>query len=509
MTPTAAPPSEPPASASPSSPCFAPALPPPPPPSSPLPPPYTPPDDSPPYALEPAGDERRLDYIASTDNETPRGVYSKQAERVCVTLSDQENGADMPVYGRNALISGFVAIEDKDVCSVSVKLEGRLTMSLMEGGSSYRVLFSTEHSLWTQDDPGECPRPVSFFTPFPSTFTTSLEPYPMPPTFDASFSGTPGLRVQVFYFLSVRVIRPPLWLWRRNTTIVIPVKYRPRSRPYLPISPGLHPFLATVKTAPEEWHQISAAMTSHETGIDPLECHLFIPTVQIFGLQDTIPFHVQVAGSSKSLTFLVDPSASHRASDSNTRRKSPPRSPLKSPYPPRQLSSGCSRAQHASPTEAPSDTAVPQLWSSHRSHLSISGSPDDLKALRAAHTVRDPGEVLVRVYLLRQITSTINGMKAWRNKVIGEGTVWPVGRPQNVKLDERSDRHAALDWAGELRVDRTVSVPSFAVEDLSVKDFIVLHVSPPRPEMSPLDELNIVHPVRLVTDTYRDLGDAA
>ena len=117
---------------------------------------------------------------------------------------------------------------------------------------------------------------------------------------------------------------------------------------------------------------------------------------------------------------------------------------------------------------------MPQLQSSHRSHLSISGSPDDLKALRAAHTVRDPGDLLVRVYLLRQVTATINGMKAWRNKVIGEGTIWHVGEPQS--LDKHSEHHAALDWAGELRVEQTVSVPSFAVEDLSVKDCVAEHL---------------------------------
>ncbi|GJE99015.1 hypothetical protein PsYK624_152530 [Phanerochaete sordida] len=473
-------------------------------PSSPIPPSYSPPDASPPYASEPSDDEQRLDYVARVHSRIPHGVYTKSARRLSVALKHQEDGLDAPVYVRHSIVAGDIIVEDKDVCSVSIKLEGRHTMSLVEGGSSSRLLFSTKHSLWRRSESQtQCPRAIPFLVPFPATYETKTGEVPMPPSFEASFTGSPGLRVQIFYFLSIRITRPPLSLWRRHTTIVIPVKYQPRSRPYLPISPGLYPFLSTVKTAPEEWHQISSTVSSRDQSVDPLECHLFIPSVQIYGLPDIIPFHIQVAGAAKSLSSLVGSPAPRQASKSPTRRRwSRTSSSLKSPYP-TELSKTISRASSVQPTKF-TETCAQYPWSVQNPYLFVGGTPEDLTSLHSVRT-RERDEFVLRVYLLRQVSTKINGQKAWRNQIIGEGSVYPAGRPPD--FDQDDARPSALDWAGEVRVDKDVYAPSFTVGDLTVKDFLVVQLTPSRPDRSPLTELQLAHPIRLVTDTYRDIPD--
>ncbi|EKM48998.1 uncharacterized protein PHACADRAFT_214550 [Phanerochaete carnosa HHB-10118-sp] len=484
-------------------------------PSSPPPPAYSPPDASPPYASEPSEDEERLDFVARAIHHTPRSVYVKKARRVCVVLKNQENGLATPVYARHSLVAGEVLLEDRDVCSVSIKLEGRQTMALAEGRSSSRVLFTTEFTLWQKGEQAQSPRAIPFAVPFPPTYTTKSGEFSMPPSFETRLTGAPGLRAQILYSLTIRLTRPPLSLWKRHTKIVIPVKYQPRSRPYLPISPGLYPFLSTVKTAPEEWRQISSTVPSCDDSVDPIECHLFVPSVQIYGLTDTIPFHLQINGPAKSLSFLLGLSMPRPASKSPNRRKwSRNPSSFKSPYPSTELSMTVSRAypeQAGGPTPTKVlDTCAQSPWSVQHPYLFVGGAPEDLAPLRPARAAQERNEFVLRVYLLRQVSARVNGLKAWRNAVIGEGAVWPVGGPPDIDCDGGDGAAwSALDWAGELRVDKDVETQSFAVGDLSVKDFIVVHLSPPHSDSSPFLEMQLSHPIRLVTDTYRDNPDTA
>jgi hypothetical protein len=80
-----------------------------------------------------------------------------------------------------------------------------------------------------------------------------------------------------------------------------------------------------------------------------------------------------------------------------------------------------------------------------------------------------------------------------------------------------------LDWEGEVRCNDDVVVGSFNIGRLVVKvctatcpdgicvltsllyqDFIVLTLTPPNPENSPLMEHQHAHPIRLVTDPWVD-----
>lgn len=102
-------------------------------PASPLPPSYSPPDAAPPYASEPSEDERRLDYVARASSRTARGVFTLKTRRVSVTLTNQENGVDVPVYTRHSAVSGEINIQEADVCSVSVKVSDHNMTSRMFG----------------------------------------------------------------------------------------------------------------------------------------------------------------------------------------------------------------------------------------------------------------------------------------------------------------------------------------------------------------------------------------
>ena len=115
----------------------------------------------------------------------------------------------------------------------------------------------------------------------------------------------------------------------------------------------------------------------------------------------------------------------------------------------------------------------------------------------------DATQPCVRVFILRQVTAKVNFQKAWRSTVIGEGTLWPL--QQNRTLDGAAE--GALDWEGEVRCNADVKTGSFVAGDFVVKDFIVVHLCPPNPETSPLLEHQHAHPIRLVTDSYREAYD--
>lgn len=65
------------------------------------------------------------------------------------------------------------------------------------------------------------------------------------------------------------------------------------------------------------------------------------------------------------------------------------------------------------------------------------------------------------------------------------------------------------DWvcfAGELRVNSQVKIGGFKAGGLSLKDYLVLSMTPPDPAKTPFSELRQVVPVRLTTDSWSSDG---
>ena len=56
-------------------------------------------------------------------------------------------------------------------------------------------------------------------------------------------------------------------------SVKVPLIYRPRNRPHLPMLPSDLPFMSTVKSSPEEWHEaICTIPMSRGSGLAPVEC---------------------------------------------------------------------------------------------------------------------------------------------------------------------------------------------------------------------------------------------
>lgn len=76
------------------------------------------------YSLEPLLGERRLEHNPRVaPRRIPTGTFQKCNSRVAILLTEQEDGASFPTYGRNAKIRGEVFMKDcDDIFAVTVKV---------------------------------------------------------------------------------------------------------------------------------------------------------------------------------------------------------------------------------------------------------------------------------------------------------------------------------------------------------------------------------------------------
>lgn len=83
-------------------------------------------DSVPLYSPEPSAGERRLDHTAqrgTAQRPTHSGVRTRGNARMSIILTDQDDGAALPTYGRNDAVKGMLHLKDtKDVTRVSVKV---------------------------------------------------------------------------------------------------------------------------------------------------------------------------------------------------------------------------------------------------------------------------------------------------------------------------------------------------------------------------------------------------
>ncbi|GLB38635.1 hypothetical protein LshimejAT787_0505000 [Lyophyllum shimeji] len=103
-----------------------------------------------------------------------------------------------------------------------------------------------------------------------------------------------------------------------------------------------------------------------------------------------------------------------------------------------------------------------------------------------------------RMQLMRQSTvdvrnAMVSGAKTdiWRVDCIGEGTFRHAGDGPTWTL-----------FSGEITISESVKVSGFKASGLSVKDCVLLSMTPPDPRRSPFNELRQVIPVRLTTDAW-------
>jgi len=84
---------------------------------------YTPPAPAPSYSYELACGEQRLQHTPRTRRPTPTSVFTKKSGRTTIILNEQEEHASIPSYGRQALITGTVCLEQiENVLEVKVQV---------------------------------------------------------------------------------------------------------------------------------------------------------------------------------------------------------------------------------------------------------------------------------------------------------------------------------------------------------------------------------------------------
>ncbi|KAJ7126343.1 hypothetical protein C8R44DRAFT_702722 [Mycena epipterygia] len=276
--------------------------------SSSLLPPYSPSSIVPSYSPEPAHNEQSIEHTPRAGS-YPSGNYIKKCGHDAVILTDQDNTAGIPIYGRHASINGFVALEDRTMISkIVLKVKGTIMISDGCSRTTYTKLVRDTYTLWSahKSHTSACPSSAPFSVVLPTTFQDDDGvSHPLPPTYDV-----PGL-FQSSYMLSVTIKRircRKIQFLSKCKTIPIRFTYSPRTRPWRPIQASSD-FFSDVKEMPEEWTQVVSQFKPRPKSLaQPVDMHLFLPTVEIFGLRDPIPFHVQLTGPIPSLReFLPEP----------------------------------------------------------------------------------------------------------------------------------------------------------------------------------------------------------
>ncbi|KAF8798905.1 hypothetical protein BYT27DRAFT_7202631 [Phlegmacium glaucopus] len=410
---------------------------------------------SPSYSCQLADGEQRLDYTPRLRAPQSRtnSVFIKKSGELSIVLNNQEEDATIPVFGRHAVISGIVLCQGQleRIRKIVLKVEGKLDSSTFVGGSWSVKLISSYYTLWSHvTSEKACPPQVPFVITLPTTFQDDNHSFSLPPSYHFVDDGVQSLRARSSYQLRFIVTHARHQkinaIWPKKQHIIIPFEYAPRTRAPRPLVATACLF-SSIKTSPEEWYQAVTYLEMRPNmEITPIICNLFVPAGRIYALTDTMKFHVQLAGLTCSLYMLF---------------------------------SGA-------------DMDLDRIASADSDSL-------------ATETNFQNGKPLVRVTLLRQVSVTVRRETTWSNSILGEGTIWPVP-PDLSNCCATLGRYSegSIDWEGEVRCQSNVTVGGFNAANVQVKDFIVLYISPPTPK-SPLLDLKLNIPVRLVTDSFLDM----
>ncbi|KAF9485926.1 hypothetical protein BDN70DRAFT_794831 [Pholiota conissans] len=420
------------------------------------------PSEPPSYSIQPNADEETVAITPRAGSSTnSTGHFVRQWPQATLILQDQDPSARLPTYGRGGRIIGELGLTNPDkIDRVTVKLSGQMSLSVADSGSNCTTLCSITHVLWNQNTASgeqhlqqqeKCPSILPIHFQLPQSYPCDGKTWRLPPSFEATFLGVPALFVRCLYTLSITITRTRsyhLASWTTNKTYVTMVNFRPRTRPNRPIV-MLDSVYASLKPVPEEWSQIVATMNVRPKATPggpetrPIECHLFVPSIQTFALTDTIPFHLQLCSSLRSLREL--------------------------------LPSDCPLVQ--------TDACRKKMSKAEEYRVLVSDMP-------------------IRISIARQVTVDVNGRRRVRTFPCGVGRMWPV--PPLASSEGAYTASAYLDWQGEIKCWADVTCGGFSVNGLHVKDFLVLSLAPPNLRTSSLVPLQLSHPIRLVTDSWID-----
>ncbi|KAF9533074.1 hypothetical protein CPB83DRAFT_845774 [Crepidotus variabilis] len=415
---------------------------------------YTPPSPLPSYSFDLGCGEQRLESTprSSIVARRPTSTFTRKSGKASISLSEQEEGCSIPTYGRGGVISGSLSLEAPDnVAEVVAIVEGKIQTTFSEAGGGTLKIFKDRYTLWSRSPLAHdiFPSSLPFAFILPTTFKHGDEETPLPASYHAHFIDAPTLLATSIYqvqFIVTRSRHQKLEMWHKHKHITIPFRYYPRTRAPRPILP-MPCFFSSIKTSPEEWYQAETSLKMRaDSKIDPIHCHFFIPAGRVYSVLDTIPFHVQLSGNVSALRdLLAGPLLDRVTSADTTHSNVPPKRP----------------------------TAKP----------------------------------LLQVKLMRRLTVNVRGTKYWRTSMLGEGSIASVPPDESDCCEDLSTCRAGhIDWEGEVRLKDQNAVGSFNVANVQVQDFIILSLTPPRDRSSPMLDLNMSVPIRLVTDSCSEVS---
>ncbi|KAJ7213850.1 hypothetical protein GGX14DRAFT_696667 [Mycena pura] len=450
------------------------------------------------YSQDPAHDETRLELSSSrTTRQLPTDIFTKACGSATVVLFNQEPGVRVPLYGRERCVRGtlILAQDTGNICRVVAKLQGRLEMATSDAGASTTKTVNKEYPLWphgSESSSSPCPGTLEFACDFPAMFQHGNSEYRLPPSYIARFPGFPSLYVKSTYNLAIVITRDRrLGFLSRTKLIYIALEYRPESYPPRGISAAPYgDFNSALKTMPEEWQQSSFTMTARSPSlVSPIQCQVFIPSIGIFGLKDSIPLHLQLSGALASLRELVVP----------PRARSRPA--VASP----------DRSAEARAHEPVRVYLTRMVTVNHLDKLTMR-----VQRLCAADVAPLPPAVDFECSCQQPYedcatcTETVTETLDWAGYVPADVAPLPppvdceCSCPFQQPCEECATRTETLNWAGYVRCDpgAGVDVGGFRAAGVNVKDFITVELSPPRPHASPLLVVRQAIPIRFVTETF-------
>ncbi|EIW79516.1 hypothetical protein CONPUDRAFT_154914 [Coniophora puteana RWD-64-598 SS2] len=269
------------------------------------PPQYTPSEPSPMYSSTPLHGEQRVAHNRrATSSRT--GSFRRITDKVTVVLSDQLPGRIQPVYGRGGCIQGYLAVHDIDnIIEVTIRLRGEISIDIASTGSRSRTrVLDESFTLWKAGPSGPCPPTIPIALVWPSKFWDGSQTRQLPPSFENDVLST-SCSYDLTVLLSKR--KQLLGLVKPADSVSIPLTYFPRTRPPAPATCREDPFVPSMRSAPDEWHQSQCIMKPcQRSALTAVQCSLYIPIVRVYALSDIIPFHVQFHATEASLAHLRD-----------------------------------------------------------------------------------------------------------------------------------------------------------------------------------------------------------
>ncbi|KAF5338731.1 hypothetical protein D9611_013371 [Ephemerocybe angulata] len=440
---------------------------------------YSPSPPAPDYSHSLACGERSLQHSLGPGfrHRNPEHTFTQKTGKVSLTLRGQEPGVKVPWYGRDEIITGFVSVDPERVTDVSLQIEGRLSISLLEHSKVVTVVNS-ETNLWKKDRASNsslCPSEVEFAFSLPETYESGGKEYPLPPSFHehSEHSGIapgPYINVRSSYRIHISVTKAPksVFNWEKTEHAFLTFDYLPQSRSRDPTS-GIPGSLASIKALPNEWYQCTGTVAvENQPHLEPLTTNLFVPNARVYPITEDIPFHIQVSGRVDSL----------RASIFQTDK---------------------------APSQTPSPTLNFAIESKKKKRLSMAStsktSSSDCPFSSLPPTSCSKPRAL-RVSVLRQICVDLKGKKQVKNVVIAEGDLEPVPPMMTDCYCYPVDHNLEyLSWEGNLKINPDVRTGGFEGENIKVCDYVTLAIGTSE---VPWKDVKCSIGIKLVTDSWED-----